>query len=236
MAQVRVPPTPRTVVALFGTPVQADLTAPAGALGVWVVCWLLVGRRYPGRAIVLRLVLTGLWAILLCAVLLLHSLGHIFSARAAGAPMDALLVNAVHWVTLYYNSGVPPQAHLGRAAGGPLANLTGLLIGRGLRDLLPAGPLGRDLADVFMRFNAAIGAAALLPTPSFDGGALLRWSAYAATGSLARAGRVVQAAGLGTSGLLGGLALGALLSRRRWMGTALAALGLIVALESTRRD
>jgi Zn-dependent protease len=236
MTQVRVPPTPRTIGTLAGVPVQVDPIAPVGAIGVWGMGWVLVGRRYPRRSVALRALLTCLWAGLFFSVFFLHSLGHIVSARAAGAPMDALVITAVHWLTRYYNSGVPPQAHLGRAAGGPLANLAGLLIGHGLRRVLPAGPLGRDLAEAFLAFDAVVGAAALLPTPSFDGGALLKWSVYAATGSFPRAGRVVQAAGLGASGVLGALGLGALLSGRRWTGLVLAASSLIAALESTRRD
>lgn len=236
MTQVRVPPRPRTIFTLAGVPVQVDPTAPVGAIGVWGMCWLLVGRRYPGRSVALRALLTCLWTGLFFSVFFLHSLGHIVSARAAGAPMGALVITATHWLTWYPNSGVPPQAHLGRAAGGPLANLAGLLIGHGLRRVLPSGPLGRDLAEAFLAFDAAIGAAALLPTPSFDGGALLKWSVYAATSSFPRAGRAVQAAGLGVSGLLSVLGLGALSSGRRWTGLVLAVSGLIAALESTRRE
>jgi Zn-dependent protease len=120
--------------------------------------WVLVGRRYPRRSVALRALLTCLWAGLFFSVFFLHSLGHIVSARAAGAPMDALVITAVHWLTRYSNSGVPSQAHLGRAAGGPLANLAGLLIGHGLRRVLPAGPLGRDLAEAFLAFDAVVGA------------------------------------------------------------------------------
>ncbi len=232
---ISVPRPPRTLLIVAGTPVQADVTAPLNGAGALVLCWLLVAGRYPGRSLLLRIPVCLLWTILLLAVFVLHSAGHVISARAAGAPMDVLVINAVHWITLYYNDGVSPRSHLGRAAGGPLANLTGILFAQLLRRILPPGPFGRDLADAFALFNALVGGAALLPGGSFDGGALLKWAVAARTGDLRRAARVVQTAGLGASVVLGGLAA-VVLALRRAYGVALAAFSLVMALESLRRD
>lgn len=236
MANRPAPFQPRTLFHLAGTPVQADASAPLSVVWVLGLCWVLVGKRYPTYGVVRRGLLSLIWAGLGYGVFGIHSLGHVLSARAIGAPMDVLVINAVHWLTLYLDNGVSPQAHLGRAAGGPLANAATMFAARRLRRLIPAGPLGRDLLDAFWLFNAALLAAALLPTPSFDGGALLKWTVYSRTGDFRQAARTVQEIGLGAAGLLGGLAGLALLLGRRLIGTALAAFGLVAALESLRRD
>jgi Zn-dependent protease len=236
MTTPRVPPQPKTLFHLAGTPVQADASAPLSAGWLLGLCWLLIGERYPAYGVARRGLLSLIWLGLGYGVFFVHSLGHVLSSRAIGAPMDVLVINAVHWVTLYFNNGVDPQAHLGRAAGGPVANALAMLVTRRLRPVIPVGPLGRDLLDTFFLFNAALLAAALLPTPSFDGGALLKWTAYSRSGDLQRAAQTVQKAGLGAAGLLGGLGGVALLLGRRLSGMILAAFGLVAALESLRRD
>jgi Zn-dependent protease len=123
-----------------------------------------------------------------------------------------------------------------RAMGGPFANLTAILIAWLLRFLFPQGPFGRDLVDTFAVFNALIGTAALLPTPSFDGGTLLKWSVYKKTGSLEEATNAVRKAGLSIATLLaaGGI-VGVLLGR--WItGISLSATSLFVALDALRRE
>ncbi len=236
MSDTRIPPPPRMLFTLAGTPVQADISAPLNVIGTLGLCWVLVAQRYPARSWFMRLILTVIWTVLFMAVFAIHSLGHIFSARAVGAPMDTLLINAVHWVTLYHSSNVPPEAHIGRAVGGPLANLSAIVAGRVVRPVFPPGPFGRDLLDIFMAFNAFIGAAALMPTPSFDGGVLLKWAVYMQSGDVGQASRSVQEAGLTASAVLTALAAAALLVGRRIAGTILAAFGLVAALESLRRD
>lgn len=235
MSAPRVPP-PRTLFTLAGTPVQADLSAPLSPLGTFMLCWLLVRERYAGRAWLTRALISALWSGLFTSVYFVHSLGHIISARAASAPMDALIINALHWLTLYHNDSVPPQAHLGRASGGPLANLAAFLIALPLRTLLPEGPFGRDLLNVFAAFNVLIGSAALLPTPAFDGGTLLKWSVYQKTGNLEQAAQTVRQAGLGAAALLGAAGTAAVLLGRWLAGTGLAAISLFVTLDALRRD
>lgn len=227
--------TPSTLFHLAGTPVQADASVPLNAIGVFSLCWILVVGRYPTRGFGVRIMLATLWTLLFWIVFGLHSIGHIISARAAGAPMDALVINAVHWITLYANDNVTPRMHIGRAAGGPLANLAGGLLGWLLRPLLPAGPFGRDLVEVFALFNAGLVAASLLPTPSFDGGSLLKWTTYEVTGNLRQASGVMRWAGIGTSFGLVGLAGAAFVVGKRLAGLVLAAFSLVAALESLRR-
>lgn len=236
MLQTPVPPPPRYLFTLARTPVKADLSAPLNVFGSLGLCWLLVNQRYPGRGMVVRLVLSVVWTGLLMAVFIIHSLGHIFSARFVGGPMDMLLVNAVQWITFYHDNEVSPGVHLGRASGGPLANLFGIVIVGALRALVPPGMFGRDLLDAFAQFNAAIGSAALLPTPAFDGGALVKWTVYEWTGEYERAAYTVRQAGFAASVVLGGLAGITFLFRQRLSGMILAAFSFVTALESLRRD
>lgn len=227
---------PGTVFTLAGTPVQADASAPLNAIGVFSLCWILVAERYPERDISARAGLTLLWTLLFWAVFCLHSIGHILSARTVGAPMDSLVINAVHWITLYANNNVTPRAHMGRAAGGPLANVAGSMMARLVRLFIPPGPFGRDLVDVFALFSAGLAAAALLPSPSFDGGSLLRWATYDTTGDLGQASLTLQRAGLGASLGLAGLSGVAFILRSRLAGMFLAAFSFVTALDSLRRN
>ena len=117
--------------------------------------------------------------------------------------------------------GCHKQDYTGGDIGGdpnwaPAANLGTILLSRIIRPLVPAGVLGRDLLDVFALFNAAIAAAALLPTPTFDGGALLKWSVYTQTGDLQQASSVVRRAGWSVSLVLTVCSAG-LLVLRRWL-------------------
>ncbi len=231
-----IPPPPKTLFTLGGTPVRADFSAPLNPAGALALCWLLAARRYAGRAWPLRLLVSALWTALFSLAYLVHSLGHLLSARLGGAPVDALLVNAFNWSTVYHDDHVAPRQHIWRAAGGPLASLGALALAWTLRPSLPPGLWGRDLGDAFAALNALIGAAALLPAPSFDGGALLKWALYARMGDLGAARRAVSRAGLGASVLLTALSALALRLRRPLVGMALATFSLVAALESLRRD
>lgn len=106
---------------------------------------------------------------LIFAANILHTVGHILSARAAGGPVDTVLITATRHLTLYLGAqdGVPRRTHLGRALGGPLMNLTlGLIV------LALAGS-GRFLG-FFGTVNLVIGVGALLPIRSVDGEVIWR--------------------------------------------------------------
>ncbi len=231
-----VPPAPDTLFTLAGTRVQADLGAPLHLGTIFGLCWTLVGRRYPAMRLLGRLRLTLIWTLLFEAAYFAHSAGHILTARAVGAPMDALVLTAVQQANIYYNDNVSPDAHLGRAVGGPLASLIAGLTARSLRRLLPSGPFARDLADVFLGFTALIGGLSLVPLPSLDGGALLKWGVYSSTGNLQEAARTVREAGMNVALLSGVLAIAAFLLRKPLAGVALAVFGVVAALDSLRRD
>lgn len=99
----------------------------------------------------------------------LHSLGHIFSAKWAGAPMQANLLTATFHVNLYHGdqSTISKAVHIKRALGGPALNLLSGLI---------AVALGVMVQNPFLGFFAfasiAFSVFVLLPIPSLDGGVI----------------------------------------------------------------
>jgi len=102
---------------------------------------------------------------------LIHTAGHIISARQAGAPMDE-----VRWSilagTLYRDNDVTPRQHIGRAIGGPIASgvvaLLWWLAWRSLGKTL----LGRVALAACLQ-NAFLALGSLLPLPWVDGGVIV---------------------------------------------------------------
>lgn len=96
----------------------------------------------------------------------MHALGHMASARLAGVPMDTLLVTPMRPYTLYDDTGKTITRHqdVGRAIGGPVANLT-----VGIWALL----LSLVVENLYLRFFAIasfiVGLAALIPVWGNDG-------------------------------------------------------------------
>lgn len=136
------------------------------------VAFSLLCRRAPLRR---RLTVAVAFGLAGTATNLVHALGHLLSSRLAGAPMDELVVTATRIVNVYQGdqTGYPPRVHLGRAVGGPAANLAlaALCFVTGHR--LPAGP-ARAGAWLLAAQNGAAGVLALLPIPTADGEVIWR--------------------------------------------------------------
>jgi membrane-associated protease RseP (regulator of RpoE activity) len=116
-------------------------------------------------------VLAGL---VVLAIQLLHELGHIVTARLAGGPMREIRFAAIRPLTLYDDPpGLPARIHLGRAIGGPAANLA---IGLAALPLWLAAAPGAPtfLLGVFTLVSIAFGLISLLPIPSVDGEVIWR--------------------------------------------------------------
>jgi Zn-dependent protease len=117
-------------------------------------------------------VLTGVgYGALLYAAEMVHTIGHIVSGRAVGSPMAANVLTATLHSNEYAPSAgpVPRHVHIGRAIGGPLANLA---VG-----LLAAAVLSRvdsDWVRFFSQVNVLVGVSVLLPIPTIDGSVIWR--------------------------------------------------------------
>jgi len=148
-----------------------------------------------------------------------HAIAHIFSARCAGAPMDAVELSANMPRTVYANNDVPPKAHRLRATGGPIYSGLGLLSGLLARSLTRRSSVARELADWWSMGNGLIFLGSLTPTPSVDGGSLLKWHLVERVGDEEAAECEVQRVGLATGGAL--VAAGIALAWRRYRLLAL---------------
>jgi Zn-dependent protease len=126
-----------------------------------VVGWI-IG---PGEGV--ERILAGLgYGLIFVGSQVVHAAGHMVSGKLIDAPMDALLVTMTRWVNVYDDTGkrIPRRVHLGRALGGPIANL---LVGTVF--LLFALTNGGSLLWAGAVVNLLAGLGALLPFPSVDG-------------------------------------------------------------------
>ena len=147
-----------------------DIVALGGGL-IW-----LAGRRRPERSWGGRFVVGGLALALTVLADLAHVFGHTVSARAAGAPMDRVLVALGIPRTLYDDNDVPPATHRMRALGGPIANLLALLLSLVWRRAARPASAARDLADVSCLGHGLLFFGSLVPLPIFDAGTILKWT------------------------------------------------------------
>ena len=183
---------------IANTEVTAEPSALFSPLNVFgLTLWLSSGGSWPAR---LR---QGLLAILAYeAASVIHTIGHIISSRRAGAPMDRVHFAAPLPRTVYYNNEVSPQAHLGRARGGPIASGLAFLVTLALWPFVS----GRSALGEFLRLlsfiNGLEGAGSLLPLPFIDGGVLLKWGLVEQGRPVEEADQVVRQANL----LIGSLA------------------------------
>ncbi len=100
-----------------------------------------------------------------------HSLGHVFSSRMAGAPVEHVRLSATVATMQYTDSPLSPgRVDVHRALGGPVANLA---LGVGAL-LLSAALLESHLLRFFGAVNLLFGAFTLFPIPSLDGVVILR--------------------------------------------------------------
>ena len=156
----------RTFLRAFGVDWS---TTPLGWLTVpaFASLGLLVGLLRPGAPLPARLTNGLAGGLVVLASQLLHELGHVLTARLVGGPMREVRFAAIRPLTLYHDAVEPPRrVHLGRALGGPAANLAVGLA------LLPSR--GAFLPAFAAWLNLAFGLISLLPIPSVDGEVIWR--------------------------------------------------------------
>lgn len=226
MEQKMLPPTEVHVATIADTPFLARATELPGLLGTLALAYLSARIQRPGWSRGGQLFLAAAWFSMLEMSYVLHSIGHIRSARRVGAPMDNVLMLYGLQSTLYLNGDVTPRQHIGRAAGGPIISSILTIIAIPLYALLHRVPLLGELAEIWTLCNALMVAGALLPTPHFDMASILKWSVTQRTGEEALGDEVVQQVGSLTIGVLFGAAV-LLVLRGQWR---LAGAALITSL------
>jgi hypothetical protein len=159
---------------ILGVPVVATPRAWLNAVGIVLPMIIMTVILVPGAGLVERIALTAFWVLLFELTSFTHSIGHIIGGKAAGSPMDKLVVTRSRHVNVYEGDQeqYPPRVHLSRALGGPLANLALALVA-GL--LLLISGYSPSLFLLFL-MNLAFGVGAFAPVPSVDGEVIWRYA------------------------------------------------------------
>jgi hypothetical protein len=223
---------PGIVLTVARTPVRVHPSVLLNVLLGWGVLSWLAGRRRPGRSLLAKLAIGALSMALLLAADVGHAIAHIFSARRAGAPMDAVELSANMPRTVYANNDVPPKAHRLRATGGPIYSGLGLLSGLLARSLTRRSSVARELADWWSMGNALIFLGSLTPTPSVDGGSLLKWHLVERTGDEEAAERQAQRIGVATGSALAATGIALAWRRYRLPGLVVGGWGIVTIVDS----
>jgi Zn-dependent protease len=163
-------------IRIFNTPVKVSLKF----LPIFVVLWGCVSWLgvywHPGRTLWQGLLIGLITSVLLLLAELGHPVGHIFSARLAGAPMDEILITADMPRTIYKNNNVAPKVHRMRALGGITYNLACLLISLVIFAVSAHGSLLHELMTWSAFGHAMLILMSLVPVPMVDGGSILKWT------------------------------------------------------------
>jgi len=102
----------------------------------------------------------------LYAANVLHSIGHIIAGQVVGAPVEIVLVTSTRDVIIYRQAGAaaPSRRRLGRALGGPAANLAA-----GCALILAGHVAEASWLATGGLINVGIAIWTLMPVPSLDG-------------------------------------------------------------------
>jgi len=191
---------------LLDTPVTADPSALISPVGVFGVTMLLTKTDQP---LFQRIRQAGFAVIAYEIADLIHTVGHILSARQAKAPMDEFRLQAPFPVTIYHDNDVSPDAHRLRAIGGPIASLVAGILTIMLYPFIQ-NKIGRDFVGISALLHCLLATAIAIPLPFIDGGALLKWTLVKRGRTPDAADAVVEEANIlagGLSTLIGSLLL-----------------------------
>lgn len=209
-----------------GTRFMMRQSALAGYAATLAVCVVLAAKRKPRWPWIGKGLLGAVWFVIFQASYVLHSIGHILSARQVGAPMHSVVLHWGFQINEYLDHRVTPQQHIGRAIGGPLASGAGMVSGFAMWRLLHRVPLLGDVAQAWYVSSLLGVLVSVLPAPHFDGASLLKWTVAEQTGEVALGEEAMQQAGFAAvAGLLLFAAICAV--REKWLLTV-GALGLAV--------
>jgi Zn-dependent protease len=117
------------------------------------------------------------WGAVMMLSNFLHSFGHVVAGRAVASPVRAVLTTSTRDVIVYERPGETesPRRRVGRALGGPAANLAA-----GCALLLAGGLARASWARAAGVINVVVGLWTLMPVPSLDGWVIWRSLAHSA--------------------------------------------------------
>lgn len=215
-------------VKIFNTPVKVKLSVLPILILLWGgLTWYGISR-HPERGFWLSLLVGLATALLLLLADFGHALAHIISARAAGAPVDEILIAGDMPRTIYHNNDVAPAVHRQRAMGGPVFNAIGLLLSLALFALLRSSPVLSELMAFSAGGHGLLLVMSMFPLPMVDGGTLLKWSLVAAGRTPAQADRIVRGVDWVLGILLVLVGVGLLITQLWIAGLVLTGAGMLV--------
>jgi Zn-dependent protease len=219
----------------FGTPlvVKGSTWLPLTQLTVWAIMVRVIGKRQPDWPW-LKCLATGV--LTMTAILgseWCHNLAHAAAARWVGKPMDAMRITWGMPLVVYYDvddETVTPQQHVFRSSGGPLLNISLLLLSILFRRSTPPASVARKVAEAAVGMNAFLTTASLLPIPDLDGGPILKWTLVEHGKRPDEAEEIVRVANQVVGGGLGIVSLAVLKRGRRLWGILLGMLSILSLL------
>jgi Zn-dependent protease len=137
------------------------------------------GRLHPERSWLTRLGVATLTMPVILGSEWSHNLAHAAVAKMVGHPADAIRITWGMPLLVYYDiedTEVTPRAHILRALGGPIINITFLGIAALLLPWTKPKSISRDIVNAALGMNAFLIFGGLLPIPGIDGGAILKWA------------------------------------------------------------
>jgi hypothetical protein len=215
-------------VSIDGTTVRVKPAVLLNLGAMWAGLTWWVGRRRPGWGRGMRWLAALLELMALAAADFGHAFAHLVSARAAGTPVDEVLLSSGMPRTLYRDNDVPPRVHRTRALGGPIYSAIGLLTSALLHRLARRDTLAAEVAGWSAIGHGFILGGSLLPLPMVDGGTILKstlmehgYSELNAEAAVSKAAGAVAA---------GSFAAGVIMARRRRWPAALGFLALALVV------
>ena len=164
---------------IFDTPVKVNAKVLPLLFLVWGGVTWFGFHGHPGRGLWQGLLIGFVSTVLLSLSDFGHPIGHIFSARYAGAPMDEIIISGDMPRTLYRNNDVTPDVHRMRALGGPIFNLVCLLLSMAIFQVASGHAVVKEWTGWSSVGQAFILTMSLLPLPMVDGGTILKWTLVA---------------------------------------------------------
>lgn len=176
---------------VFDIPVKIKPPVWPYPLMLWGGMILLSSIIKPARALLLRPFVALLYIPTALFADLGHAIAHSFSARLAGTPMKEIVIDSMprtHYedddVPPYIQEqrdkglapGVPPEAHIIRALGGPAFSGLNLALSLIWRGFTAPESIAREFAEISIACHFFIFGAFLVPLPSVDAGAIVKWS------------------------------------------------------------
>lgn len=215
-------------VKIFGTPVKASVRVLPIIVFVWgVVTWLGL-YWHPGRGLEQGLLVGLSSTMLLLFAEFGHPLGHIFSARFGGAPMDEVRIAADMPRTLYKDNDVTPRSHLMRALGGPIFNVIGLLLSIAIFEIVSVNSIVREWMAWSAVGHGLLLIMSLTPVPPVDGGAILKWTLVATGKTEKDADKVVRQIDWVLGSIVGTIGVGLIFAKIWIIGFILLGAGIMI--------